>query len=148
VILRQALESEADALSRLARRSKAHWGYSAEFLARVHDDLAVSVAQIAEGGCVVAARDEVLLGFYRLGGPPPEGLLMDLFVDPPAIGTGVGRALWDHAVATARGRGCRTVNWESDPHAEGFYLRMGGRRVGQREVSPGRFLPLMTVELD
>jgi hypothetical protein len=39
---------------------------------------------------------------------------------------------------------------EADPNAEGFYLRMGGRRVGQNvyEIEGRkRKLPLLTVEI-
>ncbi|MET1073983.1 MAG: GNAT family N-acetyltransferase [Umezawaea sp.] len=147
--LRRATIDEAAPLSCLARRSKAHWGYDADFLAEVHDALAISAAQITEDDCVVADDNGTVLGFYRLGGPPPDGLLMDFFIDPPAIGTGLGRTLWDHAITTARTRAHRTLTLESDPHAEGFYLRMGAVRVGERESDsyPGRFLPLMTYTL-
>ena len=147
MIVRAAVESDAAGLTALTRRSKAHWGYSEEFLARVWDELSISVAQIEVGGCAVACEGDVLLGYYRVGGPPPDGLLMDFFVDPPTIGTGLGRVLWEHALGESRERAYRTLNWESDPNAEGFYLRMGGRRVGEREVSPGRLLPLMSIDL-
>jgi hypothetical protein len=53
----------------------------------------------------------------------------------------------------ARGRSARgasAVAIESDPNAEGFYLRMGARRVGENvyEIEgPKRKLPLLTVEI-
>lgn len=144
MILRPAAAGEADQLTALTRRSKASWGYDSEFLERVDHLLVVHASDIDEGGFVVAERDGVLLGYYRLRGTAPDGELVDLFVDAPAIGTGLGRVLWDHAVATALDRGFRTLSWESDPHAEPFYLRMGAVRVGEREVAPGRVLPLMT----
>jgi GNAT superfamily N-acetyltransferase len=147
MILRPATASDADALTALTRRSKAHWGYSAEFMAAIWNNLVISVAQIEADGCVVACTEDVVLGYYRIGGPPPTGLLMDLFVDPQAIGTGIGRALWEHATNAGRERGYQTLNLESDPNAEGFYLRMGARRVGEREVSPNRLLPLMSADL-
>jgi GNAT superfamily N-acetyltransferase len=144
VILRPAHPHEADDLTALTRRSKAHWGYDQDFLAGVDHLLVVHAAHIREGGHVVAEDEGVLLGYYRLGGSPPDGELMDLFVDPKAIGTGLGRTLWEHAVAGALARGFRRLNLEADPHAEPFYLRMGAVRVGEREVAPGRLLPLMS----
>ena len=38
----------------------------------------------------------------------------------------------------------------ADPNAEGFYLRMGARRVGEEdsEVVDGRRLPIMLLDLD
>ena len=105
--------------------------------------LAVSAEQIRAGHVVVADRDGALVGYYQLGGKPPHGELMDMFVDPTVIGTGLGRMLWDHAIGSARERGFKSLMLESDPNAEPFYLRMGATRIGEREVTPGRVLPLM-----
>jgi GNAT superfamily N-acetyltransferase len=72
---------------------------------------------------------------------------MDSFLEPAVIGTGLGRMLWEHAVKSASERGFHTLTLESDPHAEPFYLRMGAERIGEREVAPGRVLPLMRTTL-
>lgn len=75
--------------------------------------------------------------------------MTDLWVEPGAIGQGHGRALWEHAVATAKGRGCRELLVQSDPHAEGFYRAMGAERSSTRPstVFPGRELPLLRLPL-
>jgi ribosomal protein S18 acetylase RimI-like enzyme len=148
VRLRAAEPHEVDDITALMRRSKAYWGYDQEFLDRVRDLLIVRSEQIRGDRVVVADRDGTLLGFYQLGGEPPDGELVDLFVDPVAIGTGLGRRLWDHAVSSARERGFHHLELDSDPYAEPFYLRMGAQRVGEREVSPGRLLPTMRVVVD
>jgi len=47
-------------------------------------------------------------------------------------------------------RGANTVAIEADPNAEGFYLRMGARRVGENVyeiVGRKRKLPLLSVEI-
>jgi hypothetical protein len=47
-------------------------------------------------------------------------------------------------------RGASAVAIESDPNAEGFYLRMGARRIGENvyEIEGRkRKLPLLTVEI-
>jgi GNAT superfamily N-acetyltransferase len=71
------------------------------------------------------------------------------FVDPAAMGQGIGRRLWRHAVSTATKLGCSEMVWQSDPKAEGFYLAMGARRSGESAstVMPGRMLPLMRFRL-
>ena len=48
--------------------------------------------------------------------------------------------------AAAAGAGRMVI--QSDPHAEGFYLHMGARRVGERasDSIPGRVLPLFVLE--
>jgi GNAT superfamily N-acetyltransferase len=86
------------------------------------------------------------VGFYKLRRVTLAQVeLTDLFIEPGAMGQGWGRALWDHAVATARAEGYVEMVWESDPFAEGFYLRMGATRFGvvESSVLPGRVLPHM-----
>ncbi|QRP49351.1 GNAT family N-acetyltransferase [Amycolatopsis sp. FDAARGOS 1241] len=145
--LRAAEPHEAAAITELARRSKAYWGYSREFLDRVREDLTVHAHQIRAGNVVVAEDGTTLLGYYRLGGAPPDGELADLFVDPGAIGTGLGRRLWDHAVGQARERGFRSLELEADPNAEPFYLHVGATKTGERQVASGRTLPVLRVDL-
>lgn len=145
--LRPAEPHEAAAITALARRSKAHWGYSREFLDRVRHILVVLPEQIRDDRVVVAERDGTLLGFYRIDGKPPAGELADLFLDPPAIGTGLGRRLWKHALAAAKEQGFESLDLEADPHAETFYLHMGAERTGEHEVFPGRSLPVMSISL-
>jgi GNAT superfamily N-acetyltransferase len=95
----------------------------------------------------LARRSQAPLGYYQLGGKPPDGELMDIFIEPAVIGTGLGRMLWEHAVRSASERGFHSLTLESDPHAEPFYLHMGAARIGEREVAPGRVLPLMRMTL-
>lgn len=147
IILRAAVPEEAEALTALTRRSKGYWGYPREMLDRLADMLSISAATIRDGHVVVAERDGAVAGYYRITGEPPHGELADLFLEPEAIGIGLGRTLWDHAVASARSTGLHTLTLESDPHAEGFYLRMGAERIGEREVAPGRVLPILRLTI-
>jgi predicted N-acetyltransferase YhbS len=50
---------------------------------------------------------------------------------PERMGEGVGRALFEHALRTAASLGAGVVGIEADPNAEGFYRRMGARRVDE-----------------
>jgi GNAT superfamily N-acetyltransferase len=73
-----------------------------------------------------------------------------LWLRPAWAGRGIGRSLFEHAVRTARLRGARNVTIESDPHAEGFYLHMGARRVGEVAADVDgarRRLPKLVFEL-
>ncbi|GAA3138445.1 GNAT family N-acetyltransferase [Planomonospora alba] len=145
--LRAARPDEAEALSALALRSKAHWGYDEAFLAACRDELALTPEQVTAARTTVAERDGRVLGFATLEGGPPRGELGMLFVEPDAIGTGVGRLLFEHAVAAARGLGFTVLEIESDPHAEPFYLAMGAVRTGSVPSGSraGRTLPLLEV---
>lgn len=148
--VRRARPEEATAISALAMRSKAHWGYDAAFLERSRDDLTITAQEIASASVYVFEDHNGIAGFYQLR-PAEDGLLVlnDLFVDPSAIGQGVGRRLWEHAVTVARELGFAELSFQSDPHAEGFYLAMGAVRVGESAstVVPGRMLPLMRYSL-
>lgn len=147
--IRPARPEEADALSDLATRSKAVWDYDAAFLALCRTALRVKFENVLAWPYHVAERDGQLLGFYGFE-PVPEGIGLDfMFVAPEAIGQGVGRALWDHAVATARALGYETLMVVADPNAEGFYRRMGARTVGAQpsDLQPGRFLPVLRFQL-
>jgi GNAT superfamily N-acetyltransferase len=146
--IRRALASEAAALTALAVRSKAHWGYDEAFMAGVMPELALSAERLEASTCFVAVLGETLAGYYVLALEDGEPTLCDLWVDPPAMGQRVGAALVAHMRAEARARGWPVVRIVSDPNAEAFYLKVGARRVGSvaSKVLVGRVLPVMEVE--
>ena len=148
--LRPARPGEEEALSRLCLKSKAYWGYDAAFMAAVSPYLKVTGAAIAAGFTTVAeTADGTLLGVCQIAPGSDKGTLDLLFVSPEAIGTGAGRALFDHAKAQLAARGDTVMTILSDPYAEPAYLHMGARRVAMRasDVFPGRTLPWLEVLL-
>ncbi len=148
--IRRARPSEAGILSELGLRSKGHWGYDADFLAACRDDLALSPDDIAASAVYVHDQGGAVQGYYRLLLQDDGVVELDaLFVEPSAMGQGVGKRLWQHAVARAREQGCSEMVFQSDPQAEGFYQAMGAERIGESEstVMPGRLLPLMRFRL-
>lgn len=65
-----------------------------------------------------------------------------MFVDSDAIGQGIGRVLFTHAVETAQTLGFTQFTIDADPNAEPFYEAMGGvlvTRVPSGSI-PGRTL--------
>ncbi|WP_306323103.1 MULTISPECIES: GNAT family N-acetyltransferase [unclassified Streptomyces] len=150
VRLRPARPDEAERLSALALRSKAHWGYDEAFMAACVDELTLRPDEITRRRTTVAEdADGRLLGLATLEGAPPVGELGLMFVDPDAIGLGVGRLLFAHVRDTARAAGFRKVSWAADPNAVPFYEAMGARHTGVIPSGsiPGRTLPLMEVAL-
>lgn len=150
-VIRAARPQEAAALTALALRSKAHWGYDEAFMAACREELTVTENEVAVRRTVVAeGQDGVpVLGFATLEGFPPHGELGMLFVDPDAIGRGVGRLLFDHVAGAAARLGFTRVSLDADPNAEGFYRTMGAVTVGRAPSGSiaGRTLPRMTVDL-
>jgi GNAT superfamily N-acetyltransferase len=145
--IREAVTGEGSELTELAVRSKAHWGYSHEFMTRARPELAVSEDDIATAAVHVAVLRGRAVGFaaVELGGQPE---LTALFVEPELIGTGVGGALLERALERARAAGADCLVIESDPNAEPFYRSRGAVPAGhRRSASTGRRLPLLRLPL-
>jgi GNAT superfamily N-acetyltransferase len=142
-LIRPAAAGEAAALSALALRSKAHWGYDDHFLDTVRPLLTFTEADLAGSPVYVLTVGGEALGVYRISGDPPEGELDDLWLDPSLIGLGYGRRLFAHALVTARELGFTSLLIEGDPNAEGFYVAMGASAIGTRRSPSGRTLPLL-----
>jgi GNAT superfamily N-acetyltransferase len=72
-----------------------------------------------------------------------------LFVEPSAIGTGVGRTLFEAAARLVERQGGSSLSILADPFAAAFYQHLGATRVGQApsDAIPGRFLPLLDYEI-
>jgi len=148
--IRRARPEESTELSALAERSKAHWDYDADFVARVRAELTLRAEDI-EAHDVWVLEDEpgAIVGFHRVIAGEPA-ILEDLWLDPTAIGAGLGRRLWEHAVAIARAGGASALELDAEPNAVGFYRRMGADVIGETpsSVVPGRKLPRMRIGLD
>ncbi len=144
-----AQPEDATVLTDIAFRSKAHWGYSSEFMEACRHELVVTCQDCESGLIGVVREDGKLAGFYQLAGTPPKGKLDDLFVDPAHIGKGLGGTLFRAALEHARRLGFTILSIHSDPHAEAFYLHMGATKIGELPSGsiPGRTLPLLEIRL-
>src|SRR5579864_8491360 len=129
--IRAAKASEAEALSALCARSKAHWGYDADFMRLSAASLTVKPQLIASGR-VIVAEDEAgrVLGVAAVA-PMEEAGSYDLdrlFVEPDALRRGVGQALMRGVERIARYGGAARLIILADPNAAAFYERMGAVR--------------------
>lgn len=148
-VTRRARADEAATLSELAFRSKSHWGYDAVFIEACRSELTLTPEFLATAEVYLLEVRGRPLGFYSLVKWNSDIELGHFFVDPTHIGNGVGRELWRHAVDRARSLGYERLLVQSDPNAEGFYLRLGAERIGEvpSRVQPGRMLPLLLFPL-
>ncbi|MGC5342443.1 GNAT family N-acetyltransferase [Streptomyces sp. AM 4-1-1] len=149
VDVRAARPEEAGALTELALRSKAYWDYDETFLASCREELTVRPSEVARRRALVAEDAGRLLGFTTLEDAPPRGVLGMMFVEPDAMGRGIGRLLFDRTTAEARRLGFTRLAIDADPNAEPFYLAMGAVRIGETASGsiPGRMLPLLEFAL-
>jgi GNAT superfamily N-acetyltransferase len=146
----RASPGDAEALTRIAFASKRYWGYPERWISRWSAALTITPEFVRDNGVYAAVAGGEPIGFYALSGTGHEMELEHLWVSTAWIGSGVGRLLFEHAMDSATSRGARHVEIEADPNAEGFYLRMGARRVGENvyEIEgQRRALPRMVVEL-
>jgi GNAT superfamily N-acetyltransferase len=141
---------QAGELTQIAQTAKRYWGYPEAWMEAWRPLLTITLEQIAAWQVYRAVQAGETLGFYALAGRGQDCILEHLWVKPQVIGKGVGRALFEHAVEKARELGASRLEIESDPHAEGFYRKMGAKRSGEHlthVLGEPRFLPVLVVDL-
>jgi GNAT superfamily N-acetyltransferase len=153
--IRRARHADATRLTAIAHAAKAHWGYASSELATWRDDLTVTPARLDEDAycCLDDDLGDTIAFFAVSRATSDDGAVIceleHMWVEPDAMGRGHGAALLRHALRVARDAGARELRIASDPHAEGFYLRMGAVCVGDVPSRPaGRRLPLLVYRLD
>ena len=147
--IRRAKPGDAGALSRVAFAAKRYWGYPEHWIERWRESLTITPEFVGRNEVYAATLNEEILGFYALVGEGREVQLEHLWVSPESMGAGVGRLLFDHAASRAASLGAEILRIEADPNAEGFYRRMGARRVGETSYpidNQRRVLPLLVVD--
>lgn len=102
IIVRSALPEEAGPLSALCRRSKAHWGYDAQFMVLSRQALTVKTDWIAAQQVVVAELDGISAGVAALAEDEGRHELALFFVEPTMMGRGVGARLYTAAIDLVR----------------------------------------------
>jgi len=148
--IRPALGKDAATMTGIAHDAKRHWGYPEHWIQHWQEDLTISSDFINNNQVYVAEREGEIIGFYALVVGDQQAELEHMWVAPKHIGTGVGKELFIHAMQIAAGENISEVEISADPNAEGFYQRMGARRIG--EVSSEidgqtRRLPRLRVDL-
>ncbi len=136
--IRDATAAEAAALAALQRRSSNVWAAYREQLAANPDAIELPQAFIDNGWVRVAvAGDETLIGFSVV--IPAEGAtheLDGLFVEPPYMQRGVGRALVEDVTTRASANGAECMEVTAGP-AQGFYEKVGFTVVAETETRFG-----------
>ena len=147
----RAASTDASLLTEIAHAAKRHWGYPERWIESWRDTLTIRTEFITANVAYCAMEDAHPVGFYLLTNES-DGLHLDhLWIAPHAMGRGIGRALFEHALEQTKRLGHRTLKIEADPNAEGFYTRMGARRIAvnvTRVEDQSRELPLMRYDLE
>lgn len=149
VDIRAPKPAECDAITALCLRSKAYWGYDTAFMEACRSELSVSAATLAANYCRAAYGHAQLIGFVEISSDGETAELEKLFVDPDAMGKGVGEALLEEAVEACKAMSISTLAIAADPGAVPFYERMGAEVIGETPSGSiaGRQLPLLEMAL-
>lgn len=146
----KANTEQAVQLASVALAAKRHWDYPERWIEIWTPVLTITPEFIAAADVRTAVLDGEVAGFYALTYSDDRAVLEHFWVLPRYMGRGIGRRLWEHALARCRNNGCTILEIESDPNAQGFYEKMGARKVGERVSEldgQSRVLPVLEINL-
>jgi GNAT superfamily N-acetyltransferase len=129
-VIRRAGPADAGTLTAIAHAAKRHWDYPADWMAGWDSTLTLRTDDLERLDVFVIEVGGRVTGFSATRPGAPRWALEHLWVAPDAMGRGLGRRLVAHALARATAAGAVGLDIESDPNAEGFYARLGARRIG------------------
>lgn len=147
--IRRARADEGERLREIARVSKGHWDYDADFVAAWAARLDMSAEALSGNEIYVGEVDGDVVSWSALTMKHGVWWLDDLWVIPEWIGKGIGTRMFEHIVRLARERGGPArLEWQAEPSSVGFYEKLGARYVREGEpTSWGRVLPVMALDL-
>lgn len=148
ISFRRAQASEARALRDLIVRSMRYWDHPPGYLAEARRLMSLSAEDLRRDEAWVLLVDEAVAGFYRLSRAGETAEIEEFHLEPPMIGRGIGRRMFEDAAERARAGGARWLVWSTDSNAFGFYLRMGGEITGTTPSGIAGEEPLTCMRLD
>jgi GNAT superfamily N-acetyltransferase len=148
-VIRAPEVEELPDLGELCLRSKAVWGYDADFMTACRAELAFQPSDLSSSRIAIAEQAGTILGVAQVRMTGSDADLLKLFIEPSALRGGVGRMLFAWATDVARDMGARRLTIEADPDAAPFYRRLGARDAGLAPSGSiaGRMLPKLVFEL-
>jgi len=135
VLIRSARESEQKPLEELQLRSSLENEGDRAFLMANPDVIQLPLQQILDGLVFVAELSGTIVGFVALKLYAPRKMELEgLFIEPGHWRLGMGRRLVAHAIEVSRAQGARTMIVFANPHADGFYRRVGFVKEGEVSI--------------
>jgi len=129
--IQPANPEHADALTAIAHSAKRHWGYPDQWIDAWHEDLTITPEYLRRHAVFLAVADGTPVGCVAIEDHPTHWSIEHLWLQPDHHGRDIGRLLFQHALRVTESDRRRDVHVAADPHAAGFYRRMGARYVGE-----------------
>ncbi len=139
-MIRQAVEKDAEILTRISFASKGYWDYPESFFEIWKNELTITPAYISTNAVYAAEIGGTVIGYYALVELADDievsGICIDkgfwlehMFITPAYIRQGIGRTMMAHMRAMCIRNGIQRVKILSDPNARGFYEKSGCRYI-------------------
>ncbi len=148
--IRKANDPDISAINQVLRLSKGYWGYDEIFMDAFMEQFALNEKYLQDNTVYVMQKNEDIVGFFSFVFHEDDSLELDLFfISPEYIGKGYGRQLWKSCCSIACELGVEAFILWADPNAEGFYTKMGCKKIGVKKSSflPNRYPPIMQFTL-
>ena len=148
--IERAHAEDSNLLTEIAISAKRHWNYPERWIELWTPALTISPDYVSKNETWLAVVNEMPVGFYSLVQEDDALWLDNLWVLPDAMGKGIGKKLFQHAVERSRELGASILKIEADPNAQSFYEKMGARKVGEHHSEidgQPRILPIMEINL-
>jgi GNAT superfamily N-acetyltransferase len=136
MMIRPANPQDAEILTRISFASKRYWGYPESYFDIWAKELTVDANYIEKNDVMVFQLGSTVVGYYSvvtlesdldLGGILLEkGVWLEhMFITPECIGKGIGTQLFADMHTKYKEREIPRLSILADPHARGFYEKMG-----------------------
>lgn len=144
MVIKRAVREMADRLAEIAFLAKESWKYPRAWIEMWTDELAVSAGYVSATAVFAAMESDDIVGWCAISDDGNCWSLEHCWVDPSAMGRGVGRELIRAAIREIVKNGGQSIMVLSAPNAELSYQKLGFSRIGEHKSRPaGRLLPVL-----
>jgi hypothetical protein len=151
VIIKQADSQDIAHINEMMLHSFSYWSYTQEELHKIMDLLHIDEEYLTKHGIYLAHYDKKdFFGFFSFIKNSDQENQLDYFlIRKDLIGFGYGQKMWE--VCCDKAKSCRMKDFIiiSNPYAEGFYQKMGAKKIGSRPstIRLGASLPVLKFSL-
>ena len=159
IILRRARPDEHETLTEISFASKRHWNDPEVYFEVWKKELTITREYIESNAVFVAEAPDGIAGYFSIVYVPKGFMagpvfvqrghwLEHIFVRPEHMRHGIGHRMMAYACNWCEQNGIKRLYIFSDPHARGFYERLGASYLGESPSSiPGRRIPLFELSI-